>query len=321
MKQLFKMLMPFVDVVLLVPLLISAFVLKFYRLIGSIFLPICTASLKRIGVFPILDHYYEPLFNDRSLSQSTCFARDLPGIDMNLSNQFLLLDLLNYKSEFDFFIERESSKPIGNRFVVDNGSFEAGDAEVLFGLLRHVKPKRIIEIGCGASTRVIQAALALNDVETDYRAVHTCIEPYEQSWLDDFSGIELIRSKVEDVDPKVFSTLEAGDLLFIDSSHVIRPQGDVLTEYLKIIPSLCSGVYIHVHDIFTPFDYPVEWTKNSVRFWNEQYLLEALLTCNDRLEVLLSVNFLKNAHFDRLSGVCSYLDGSSEPGSFYIRTK
>ena len=109
--------------------------------------------------------------------------------------------------------------------------------------------------------------------------------------------------------------------MFVDSSHVIRPQGDVLKEFLEIFPQLASGVYIHVHDIFSPKDYLREWVVNEVRFWNEQYLLEALLSNSNRYEVIGALNYLKHSQYDRLKEVCPYLTPEREPGSFYMRVR
>jgi hypothetical protein len=100
---------------------------------------------------------------------------------------------------------------------------------------------------------------------------------------------------------------------------MIRPQGDVLTEYLQIFPSLKYGVYVHIHDIFTPKDYLKRWIIDDVRFWNEQYLLEALLTNTDRYEIVAALNYLKHHHYDQLREVCPYLTTNSEPGSFYFK--
>ena len=119
----------------------------------------------------------------------------------------------------------------------------------------------------------------------------------------------------------MFQSLEAGDFLFIDSTHMIRPQGDVLHEYLTIIPSLPKGVFIHAHDIFSPHDYLDEWVRDKVHFWNEQYLLEALLTGSRNLEVVAALNFLKNKYYGDLLEVCPYLTTNSEPGSFYFKTR
>jgi hypothetical protein len=108
-------------------------------------------------------------------------------------------------------------------------------------------------------------------------------------------------------------------VLFIDSSHVIRPHGDVLFEYLEVLPTLKPGVLVHVHDIFSPKNYSARWLVQELRLWNEQYLLEAFLTHNDRWEIICSLNYLKHKQYDRLQAVAPMLTPTGEPGSFYMR--
>lgn len=129
-----------------------------------------------------------------------------------------------------------------------------------------------------------------------------CIEPFENDWLTKLN-VEVKRQKVEDIEVSFFQSLTENDFLFIDSTHMIRPQGDVLFEYLTLLPTINKGVVVHVHDIFTPRDYMEEWLKEGVNFWNEQYLLEAFLTYNSEFEILCAVNYLKHNHFKELSKV------------------
>ncbi|MGV2334373.1 MAG UNVERIFIED_CONTAM: class I SAM-dependent methyltransferase [Planctomycetaceae bacterium] len=126
------------------------------------------------------------------------------------------------------------------------------------------------------------------------------------------------RERVELVSKAIFEQLDRNDLLFIDSSHVIRPQGDVLCEFLEILPILRSGVFVHIHDIFTPRDYPRSWVVDKVRLWDEQYLLEALLSRNPNWRIIGAVNYLKHDHYDALKAACPFLTPEREPGSFYI---
>jgi hypothetical protein len=126
------------------------------------------------------------------------------------------------------------------------------------------------------------------DVE-NYSCKHICIEPYEMPWLKDI-GVELIREKVENIELDFFQQLEENDILFIDSSHIIRAQGDVLYEFLEILPSLKIGVFIHIHDIFKPRDYPNHWLLDKHLLWNEQYLLEAFLSNNSDFKIIGSLN-------------------------------
>ena len=132
-------------------------------------------------------------------------------------------------------------------------------------------------------------------------------------------GIRLIRERIEKLSFDWSTELVDGDLLFVDSSHMIRPQGDVLTEYLQIFPQLSKGVHIHIHDIFTPKDYLKSWIIDEVKFWNEQYLLEALLSNTNRYQVVAALNYLKHHHYDQLLKVCPYLTIHREPGSFYFK--
>jgi len=116
-----------------------------------------------------------------------------------------------------------------------------------------------------------------------------------------------------------FSELQENDILFIDSSHVIRPQGDVLFEYLELLPTLNPGVIVHVHDIFSPRNYLSSWLQNEVRFWNEQYLLEAFMVHNDKWKIIGALNWLHHNHYERLKLIAPYLSLEREPGSFYIQ--
>ena len=119
----------------------------------------------------------------------------------------------------------------------------------------------------------------------------------------------------------LFQQLSENDILFIDSSHVIRPQGDVLYEFLELLPLLPPGVIVHIHDIFTPRDYPQDWVTGAVILWNEQYLLEAFLTQNPHWEIVGALNHLKHHHFGAFKAACPAISPEVEPGSFYIRRK
>jgi hypothetical protein len=203
-------------------------------------------------------------------------------------------------------------------FHMDNGAFGSGDAEYWYNLIRFKKPKRIIEVGSGFSTKIARLALEANEREDpQYACEHILIEPYEHDWLEGL-GITVIREKVENTGIQMFRSLGAGDMLFIDSSHVIRPRGDVVFEYLEILPALDVGVIVHIHDIFLPRDYPAEWVVDEVRFWNEQYLLEAFLTLNSDWKVIGALNFLRHHHYEELKAKCPFLTDDREPGSFYI---
>ena len=299
-----------------------AIILLIYRKLGSGNLPLTTNRLKKIGVFPIRNHYYEPLFDDRQLKGPLSNDRSLPGLNLNINGQLEFLKNLNRSTELTNLNFYKKVIHDGIQFHMDNGTFGFGDADYLYQFIRTIKPTKIIEIGCGNSTKIATIALYKNKIENPNSiSRHICIEPYGQSWLDSFNHVEVHRKCIEECEFDWATELLSGDLLFIDSSHIIRPQGDVLKEYLEILPLLSSGVYIHIHDIFTPKDYPSRWIVDDVLFWNEQYLLEALLSNSDRYEIVGALNYLKNNHFDALKSVCPYLRNSDEPGSFYIRVR
>ena len=289
---------------------------RLIRRAGSHRLPHCRNSLIKAGAFPIASHYYEPQFsfNPRETAR---FAqvRDLPGIDWNIDGQLSLLNELTFADEIDSL-----ETPIhGIDFSFRNRMFEEGDAEFWYQLIRLKKPRRIIEIGSGQSTIVARHAIERNKQDdSEYNCDHICIEPYESPNLEQ-TPATVIRERVEDVPRHVFAALEHNDILFIDSSHVIRPEGDVLLEFLQLIPTLRDGVIVHIHDIFSPRNYPTRWITERVLFWNEQYLLEAFLSHNSDWKILAALNLLQHDHHEELKAVCPRLPREKNPGSFYIQ--
>lgn len=301
---------------LLVPVIfLAALPMKLVRKRSMRQLPLVAATLRKVGVFPITGHYYEPLYDMSEVDLSRT-PRDLPGVDLRHDGQTALLATFDGDD-----IPSGWSEPAADdvSYSLQNRNFGAGDADVWWQVIRRYKPARIVEIGSGHSTRVAREAIAKNVAEDPaYACQHICIEPYEMPWLEKL-GIEIRRSKLEDTDPAVFADLGENDILFIDSSHMIRPGGEVLMEFLQILPRLARGVIVHVHDIFTPHEYPASWLQDP-RFWNEQYLLEAFLSHNRDWEVLLGNNYVAHHASAELKGASRYFEpGMHEPGSFYIR--
>ena len=211
---------------------------------------------------PIRNHYYEPLFDPRQLSAPPRQDRRLPALDLNVAGQLAFLQQLRCADELLALRLREPARDVTS-FCIENESFPSGDADFLYQFLRHVKPAKVVEIGSGNSTKLARLALRKNQADTGRATQHICIEPYEQPWLEQLEGVTVLRKRVEDCGIDWASELKAGDFLFIDSSHVIRPGGDVVTEYLEILPQLQPGVYVHIHDIFTPRDYLPEWLTQA----------------------------------------------------------
>lgn len=305
-----------VDWLIVVPLIPAAALLKLVRRAGLHRMPVAQAALRWVGVLPVRNHYYEPWVDARMLDRPLDRDRELPGIDLAPAAQMVLLKSLTYAEELHD-LEDPPGTPQGYRF--GNRMFEQGDSELLYSMIRAGKPSRIYEIGSGNSTLVARKAVAANRREDKgYSCEHLCVEPYEAAWLEK-TGIQIVRERAEKLGTDFFAELDDGDLLFIDSSHIIRPQGDVLFEFLELLPSLNPGVLVHVHDIFTPRDYPKEWVLDVQRLWNEQYLLEAFLSHNSQWSVVAAANYLKHHHFEAFQAACPNLRSHHEPGSMYIR--
>lgn len=188
------------------------------------------------------------------------------------------------------------------------------DRAFLFCFLKHIRPKRLLEIGSGESTVVAQQALKRNANQ----ASHICIEPYRAHLVP--KGVRTIKKEMQEVDRSVFTDLDDGDVLFIDSSHVIMPYGDTLTEFVTVLPYLRKGVYVHVHDIFLPFDYPADW-QNKNKVYTEQWALFLLLQgAEQEWEIVWSSNLMVMQRPKVLAAIKGYPpDARFNGGSFWIR--
>jgi len=284
----------------------------------------------RHGFHLLRKHFYLPIPDDTDdLDGFWGSTSAMPGIDMNDS---LALDVMEqicpcYLPEFrsKFPIDGPLTPP---GFYLINGGYMAVDAHVFYCLLRHFKPKRIVEIGNGNSTLLAIAAADANLEETGTRTKVVSIDPYPWPlFKDGYRGLDdLIVKRVQDVPVSYFEQLESGDILFIDSSHVIRSGNDVHYEFLEILPRLKPGVLVHVHDISLPKPYPKVYFDNHL-YWNEQYLLQAFLAFNDRFEILWPGNYMMLKYPDRmLSTFPEFIRmrqdyPQSEPTAFWMRVK
>ena len=243
-------------------------------------------------------HYYSPLPDTRSLSSSLFEPRDPPaGLDLREAAQLEWLERLEmrFRDQWSRFALEKTSDPC--EFSLKNSSFGSVDAEMLYGFLRELTPRQMIEIGSGHST--LLAAQALRRNEAEGKPCHfTAIEPYPNPIVR--AGIDgltdLIEKPVQKVPLSVFEELGENDILFIDSSHVLKVGSDVQYEFLEILPRLKKGVYIHIHDIFLPWEYPRDWVVDKQRFWNEQYLLQSFLAFNAAFETRWATAFMCLKH-------------------------
>jgi hypothetical protein len=240
-------------------------------------------------------HYYSPLPDmdevNRRAGQiwSDPVPSEIPGINLRRTEQERLL------KEFEAFwpdLPFERAQNPRSRYFRPNGAFLFQDAFTLYAMLRKLQPRRVIEVGCGASSAVMLDTCEAKSLKTKL----TFIEPYPARLLEltrpeDRSRYELRQQFIQDVPLEIFAELQRGDILFIDTSHVSKIGSDVNHIFFKILPLLRAGVYIHFHDIWYPFEYPLDWLKKGM-FWNEAYLLRSLLMFNPYFEVRLFNNYV-----------------------------
>lgn len=281
------------------------------------------AMWEALGVHVMPDHFESPIPNTGRLKPATWSKRSaLVGIDVREREQIQLLETFTqaYKPEYECFPRGPTANP--QQYYVDNRFFESVDGEVLYCMVRQFKPRRIYEVGCGNSTLLAAQALLHNESDGAPPAQLVAFEPFPNANLKrGFPGLsKLVTSRVEDVEPAVFQELGENDILFLDSSHVVRIGGDVQYEFLEILPNLNPGVIVHVHDIFLPADYPKTLVMRRRRFFSEQYLLQAFLTFNCKFEVLWAASFMHLNHPDLLEAAFdSYNKDARWPGSFWMR--
>ena len=312
------MVVPALDLFLSPLVLLSSLLMKVVRRLGIQRMALSRLIFRWIGIFPLQDHYYDPFFQTHKLKRDLRLVRPLPGIDWNPAGQLLLLDQFHYLGELK---EIPMEEPSSLSFFSANPFFGPGDGEFLYQMIRHFHPAKIVEVGCGFSTLLALQAIKKNKTDLPgYPCDLTGIDPYPVSWLKDLP-IRMLRQSADTVDQQIFLQLKSGDFLFIDSSHMIRPQGEVLYLILEILPLLNPGVIIHFHDIFSPADYPESWIKKEMRFWNEQYLLEGFLSGNRGFRILGALSYLHIFFPEKLAEVCPVLAKTPEhlPGSFWIQ--
>lgn len=244
--------------------------------------------LRWLGVHVTPVHFYSPVPDTRQLPSGPEFWERpafLTGISIDDAEQRRLMQdvFAAYQQECSF-PRRPTRDP--SEFFTENGYFGHVSAAAMHSMIRHHRPRRIIEVGAGYSTQVVARAARMNAQE-GFPAEITVIDPYpKRDLLENLPGIaELIPSKVEDLDLERLAVLEEGDILSIDTSHAVRCGGDVVFLHLRLFPLLAKGVLVHIHDIFLPFEYPRVWLQRR-HFWNEQYLFCAFLLYNSAFQVV-----------------------------------
>jgi len=246
-------------------------------------------------------HFYSPVPSKNDVKEHLAKQarqtplRELPAIMMNDPLQMELMESLKrYYPQVPF-----RAKPVdGLLYRLDNSNYPHSDGIILFCMLSHLRPRRLIEIGSGYSTCAI---LDTNRLCLNWQTKVTSIEPHPEL-LRSLIGqsndpLTIIESKLQDIDIQIFDQLESGDVLFIDSTHVSKVGSDVNYIFFEIFPRLKTGVITHLHDIYFNFEYPGVWLREG-RAWNEAYVLRAFLEYNDHFRILHFSSYLQNWHED-----------------------
>ena len=254
--------------------------------------------LKR-GVLPVPLHFYQPIFDPDDIPQAVWQRKStMPGVDFRPEAQLSFLERL---AEFSDECRWPELSANPHEYYSQNSSFGFSSACLLHCMVRLFCPARVIEIGAGMSTLVLANALDVNRSKAGRAGQLTTIDPYLPETLDPLlpGTHESMIAEVQAIPLEKFTSLKADDLLFIDSSHVVRTGGDVNFLYLDVLPQLAPGVLVHIHDIQLPYEYHRSYSSASYTarlFWTEQYLLQAFLALNNGYRILLAGYWLQLEH-------------------------
>lgn len=269
------------------------------------------AGAGRVGLQVVPKNYYSPIPDLEALPADVFDRRsELRGIHFDLDEQVAWIEQNLVAAMREFAPPDE---------LVDNASYGRVGADLLHGVVRGLKPRRIVELGSGYSTLIMAAAAERNraeGVETELRT----FDPYPsvaRAGLPGLAALDAVRA--QDVPLDVFMGLEAGDVLFVDTTHTVKLDSDVNRIVLDVLPALAPGVLVHVHDIFLPYEYPRQWPEESGFHWAEQYLLQAFLAGNDGFEVLAATFALCRDRPDAMARLAPTWRPGAEASAFWIR--
>lgn len=257
--------------------------------------------LREAGPFYPPGHFYSPVPSWRDVEEHLArFEKKSPLEEISAvhMDDRLQLDFLECLKAYYLKVPFRAEAVDGLLYRFDNPNFSYADAIVLFCALNHLRPQRLIEIGSGHSTCVI---LDTNRIFLNSHIQITSIEPHANllhSLINKSNDkITVIESKLQDTDLEIFDQLTAGDILFIDSTHLAKVGSDVNCIFFEVLPRIKPGVIVHIHDIFRAYEYPEAWLREG-RAWNENYLLRAFLEYNDHFRILLFLSYMQNAYED-----------------------
>lgn len=283
------------------------------------------AAGRGMGYAVVRRDFYSPLVETRTLPDDLWTrAAPTPGLDLDLDGQLAFLERRLSTLIAEFRPPLHAGRPplqatnAPTRFHLENPMYGPMDAHLLYAFVREMRPKRVLELGSGYSTLVIQEALSRNARDGE-AATHEVVDPYPSPLLEGSEAQLLIhRQSAAAVEPARFQELEDRDILFVDTSHAVRPGGDVVRIVLEVLPTLGAGVVVHVHDIFRPFEYPRVLYDLFDVHWQEQYLVQALLSDNPGFEILCANHALWRLRRERVLPMFPGLREGMEPSGFWF---
>lgn len=270
-------------------------------------------------------HYYSPIPDLAEVEQDAkrVFGDGpVAGVDLNVDAQWRLMDALAaFYPEYPY-TAADADHSSALRYRKEGAYYRYADSVLLYAMMRHFRPRRIIEVGSGHSSaimldtneRFLDGIVRLTFIEPNPDRLHAILRPA------DTAVHTLLQQRVQSVALDTFAALQANDILFIDSSHVSKVGSDVNYLLFEVLPVLKPGVLIHFHDIFHPFEMPREWVMRNRWFWNENYLLHAFLMHNTDYEIVAFNSYLLKqnpAWFRTAMPEC--LVGSDETGCLWLR--
>lgn len=280
------------------------------------------------GCLPLPVHFHSPVPDLTDLEARGVWGKLSPmtGLDVNQKAQVeMLLDLgRQFGSECDWKADPTDDPQV---FYTENLRFSFGCAASTHTMIRHFKPRHVMEIGSGFSSRVISAALLKNQKETGLQARYTIVDPYVKETVAHLPAVtEAIGERVETLSADFCDTLGDADVLFVDSGHCVRTGSDVNFLILDVLPRLAPGVVVHFHDIPMPYEYSQSMVSNPAfrQFWTESYLLQAFMCLNADFEILLAVGMLLKDQPDEFKKAFPHYNPDVHklfPSSFWIRRK
>jgi hypothetical protein len=255
-----------------------------------------------LGLQVVLKTFYSPIPALEEITPGT-FERVSPlagiGFDLDAQLRWVGDELAAPMKEFR---PVHAGNDASRQYAAGTASYPQLDATVLYGMVRRLRPRRVIELGSGASTLVLSEASRAN--ARDGAPLQLDVFDPFPSVPDDLPGLgSLRRARAQDVPLEVLQDLRDGDVLFVDTTHTVKLGSDVNFIVLDVLPTLARGVVVHFHDIFLPHEYPRRWLEDYALYWNEQYLVQAFLAENDKWEILCAISALARRRGDELAAL------------------